>query len=80
MPLNNTYDKGAWKAICDQCGREFKSYLLTLRWDGLMVCKDDWETRHPQDFVRGVADKIVPAWTRPEQSEDRKSTRLNSSH
>ena len=22
------------------------------RWDGLIVCKPDWEPRHPQDFVR----------------------------
>jgi hypothetical protein len=25
-------------------------------WDGLFVCRDDWETRHPQDFVRGRKD------------------------
>ena len=32
-----------------------------------MVCRWDFETRQPQDFVRGVADKIVPPYTRPEQ-------------
>jgi hypothetical protein len=31
-----------------------------------MVCDEDWETRHPQDFVRGVADVQAPPWTRPE--------------
>lgn len=25
-------------------------------WDGLFVCREDWETRHPQDFVRGRKD------------------------
>ena len=34
-----------------------------------MVCYQDWEPRQPQDFVRGVADKMVPAWTRPEQAD-----------
>jgi hypothetical protein len=32
-----------------------------------MVCRKDFEVRHPQDFVRGVPDKsqTLP-WTRPE--------------
>ena len=34
-----------------------------------MVCQGDWETRQPQDFVKGVADKQVPPFTRPEQSD-----------
>ena len=69
MGRTNTYENGAWKAICDVCGREYKSYQLTMRWDGLMVCQGDWEPRHPQDFVRGVADKIAPPWTRPEPED-----------
>jgi hypothetical protein len=43
--------------------------MLNKRWDGLMVCPDDWEIRQPQDFVRGVADTIVPPWVRPEQED-----------
>jgi hypothetical protein len=39
------------------------------RWDGLMVCKGDWEPRQPQDFVRGVADIQAPPWTKPEPSD-----------
>jgi hypothetical protein len=31
-----------------------------------MVCDEDWETRHPQDFVRGVRDQHPLPWTRPE--------------
>jgi hypothetical protein len=34
-----------------------------------MVCDDDWEIRHPQDFVRGVADIQAPPWTRPEPAD-----------
>jgi hypothetical protein len=69
VPTRSVYEHGAWKAICDVCGREFKSYHLRMRWDGLMVDQQCWEPRHPQDFVRGVADKVVPPWTRPEQQD-----------
>lgn len=69
MSYRSRYDKGDWKVICDVCGREFKASILRQRWDGLMVCQDDWEPRQPQDFVRGVADVQAPPWTRPEASD-----------
>lgn len=34
-----------------------------------MVCKEDWEPRHPQDFVRAKADIQAPMWTRPEPQD-----------
>lgn len=61
---------GTWKAICDVCGFEYNSDELKKRWDGLMVCNQDWELRHPQDFVRGVPDDPTPPWTRPEPPDD----------
>jgi hypothetical protein len=70
MSYKPRYDNGSWTVICDQCGRQFKANELQLRWDGLMVCKGDWEPRQPQDYVHGVADKIAPPWTRAEQSDD----------
>jgi hypothetical protein len=57
---------GTWRAICDRCGFEFPSDQLIKDWQGLMVCHKDYETRHPQDFVRGVPDNTTPPWTRPE--------------
>ena len=30
-----------------------------------MTCESDWETRHPQDFIRIREEKIVPDWVRP---------------
>lgn len=60
------YKPGDWNAICDECGFKFKGSELRKRWDGYMVCKDDWEPRHPQDFVRGVKDSQPLPWTRPE--------------
>ena len=60
---------GTWRAICDRCGFEFPSNMLVKDWQGLMVCKEDYETRHPQDFVRGVPDNPTPPWTRPEPTD-----------
>lgn len=69
MSYKARYDKGDWKTICDACGRIFKASLLRKRWDGIMVCPEDWETRQPQDFVRGIADTQVPQWVRPEATD-----------
>lgn len=60
------YVKGDWLAICDVCGRQYKASYLRKRWDGLMVCSNDYEQRHPQDFVRGVKDTQVVPWVRDE--------------
>jgi hypothetical protein len=70
MSYKPRWDNGGWNVICDSCGRQFKDSELQLRWDGLMVCKGDWEPRQPQDFVHGVADKQAPPWARPESSDN----------
>lgn len=59
------YKHGDWNAICDVCGRKYKGSMLRQRWDGLMVCPDDFEQRHPQEYVRGVVDNPTPPFTRP---------------
>lgn len=69
MSYKPRWDNGDWLTICDECGRKFKASQLRQRWDGLMVCDRDWEPRQPQDFVRGVADKMAPPWSRSEQSD-----------
>ena len=69
MSYRPRFDSGDWKVICDVCGREFKASRLKKRWDGFMVCPDDWEPRQPQDFVHGISDVQAPPWTRPETSD-----------
>lgn len=64
-----TYKPGQWNAICDRCGFKFKSSELRKDWQGLMVCKHDFETRHPQDFLRVKPEKIAPSWARPQPDE-----------
>lgn len=60
---------GQWNAICDRCGFKFKSSELKKDWQGLMVCEEDYETRHPQDFIRVRTEKVLPEWVRPRPSD-----------
>lgn len=58
-----------WKAICDRCGFEYWSDELRKEWTGLMVCRADWEPRHPQDTIRAKPDRQAPPWVRPDPEE-----------
>ena len=69
MP-RNYLRSGSWNAICDVCGLKFKSEQLRERWDGLMVCREDFELRHMQDFVQTPIERIAPPWVRPEAEPD----------
>ena len=60
------YVPGDWLSICDSCGRKFKASQLRKRWDGFMVCSEDWEARHPQDFLKSKPDNQTVPWTRPQ--------------
>lgn len=48
------YTPGEWYACCQVCGKRVLSSMIQKRWDGLLTCREDWEQRHPLDFVRGV--------------------------
>jgi hypothetical protein len=65
MP-SNYLRLGNWNALCDSCGRKFKASSLRKRWDGLMVCEEDWEMKHPQLTIRVPKEQIAPPWARPE--------------
>jgi hypothetical protein len=64
------FRSGQWNAVCDVCGNNFKNTQLIKRWDGLMVCKDDWEIRHPQDLIRPIPSGPGLPWSRPVGSEE----------
>jgi hypothetical protein len=61
---------GDWLAICDVCGFRFHASQLQKRWDGLMVCKEDMESRHPQDLLHVPRPEQAPPWTRPEPEDN----------
>ena len=56
---------GDFNALCDVCGMKFKGSELRRRWDGFMVCSDDFEERHPQDLIRLRSEKVSLPWARP---------------
>lgn len=62
--MRNYYVPGEWNCICDRCGFKFKASQLKEDWQGFRVCKDDFEMRHPQDFVRARVDRISVPWVR----------------
>ena len=64
----NYYISGQWNVICDVCGKKIKSGKAKQRWDGFIVCEDDFESRHPQDFVKARVDKITVPFVRPIQT------------
>lgn len=69
MSKDWTYKSGEWNLICDVCGKKMKSSHARHRWDGLIVCDEDFEHRHVQDFIKVKSDKISVPFTRP-QSDD----------
>jgi len=56
MGKRDYYNHGDYNVICDVCGQKFKASECQMRWDNLLVCHNDFEIRHPQDFVRGRTD------------------------
>lgn len=61
------YKRNSANAICDVCGLKYKLDQLKKRWDGVWVCADDYEERHPQEFIRSKPDsnKLVIVKPRP---------------
>lgn len=70
------WQSGQYNTICDVCGFKMKSTDLRRRWDGLMVCQDDYETQHPQERIRPIPDQVKLPWTRPEGTDTFGSTSL----
>jgi hypothetical protein len=66
MALDKIGKSFDYRAICDVCGFKKWSYELRQRWDGLMVCKEDWEPRNVLDFYRTRNDAHRLPWTRPD--------------
>ncbi len=63
------FKSGTWNVICMVCGREYKSDQILKRWDGLLVCKDDFETRHIADFIRPFSERSDVPFSNPEPED-----------
>ena len=68
--MQNWLKLGDYNCICDSCGRKFKASTMRKRWDGMFVCKEDWEPKHPQLSLKVHGDKQTVPIPRPEPTQD----------
>lgn len=61
----NWFKSGEWNVWCMVCNRKIKSGLALKRWDGLIVCPEDYENRHPLDFLRTRQERITVPFSAP---------------
>lgn len=59
------YNKGEHLVVCDRSGKVYDSSNTRREWNGLIVGKDEWEPRHPQEFRRGIREDIAVKEARP---------------
>ena len=64
--MKNYYKSGSWNVICQLCGKKMKSSDVHKRWDGLLVCEDDYENRNILDFIRTHPEKLNVPYLNPE--------------
>ena len=64
------YQPGDNWLVCDVCGCHVYSSDAMQRWDGMVTCKQDWEPRHEQDFVRARKDRLIPQGLLRPEGED----------
>jgi hypothetical protein len=67
--MRNYYKPGCYNIICDSCGRKFKNDEVRKDWRGLMVCAEDYETRHPQTLIQVPTDNPTVPIPRPEPAD-----------
>jgi len=64
------YIKGDYWMICDRCGFAYRKSQMKETWDGLWVCEEDWEPKHPQLSVKAKHDdQRVPVVRNDKSSE-----------
>jgi hypothetical protein len=77
-PRNAGYIKGDYWQNCDVCGFNYRRSEMKERWDALWVCPEDWEPRHPQEFLEGVPDYQAVPVARPDYINTVSTTTLTA--
>ena len=58
------------QAICDRCGYQYPYLDLKKEWNGLFVCPECFEPKHPQlENKDDPADAQALPWSRPARQE-----------
>lgn len=68
--MRDDYRPGDYWRICDRCGFKVRASQTRKEWTGQIVCLNDFEERHPQDFVRGRKDHQTVPDPRPEGTDN----------
>ena len=68
MGTERHYKPGSFYRICDRTGFAIRAERTQREWQGLIVRKEVFEARQPQDFVRGVNDIQTVPFPRPRQT------------
>lgn len=68
--MESYFKKGDHNALCDRCGFHFKASDLKKDWQGFYVCKEDYEARHPMDFLRSKTEDTGVSFNRPDDTAD----------
>ncbi len=58
------------KAHCDRCGQKYGYLELRPEWNGLRVCPECWEPKHPQLTPRTHTDAEALRHPRPDNDDD----------
>lgn len=66
----NYYKRGGWNIQCQRTGFKIKNTQARREWNNLVVRRQSWEPRHPQDFVRGVKDLPGVHLARPRPTQE----------
>jgi ribosomal protein L40E len=67
---NPGYEPGNHWLVCDRCGFDIRKAEAKKEWNGLWVCDKCYEARHPQDFVKGRAEKPAADPVRPPPTDE----------
>lgn len=59
---------GDWNVVTDCCGRTRKFSECLKQWDGLIVCPDHYDPRHPLDFIKATHDDQRVPVARPQST------------
>lgn len=65
MSVPNYIPGNHW-VTCDQCGKWIRRSEARKQWDGLLVCPEDWDPKHPLLSLRATPDRQAVFDARPE--------------
>lgn len=66
-----SYKPGATRAICDRCGFEYPLAELRKEWTGLMVCREDFDPRPPEQKTPKIRPEgVAKRNARPDNQDD----------